>query len=203
MREYPPTKRCSRCRRELPRSEFYKSKARPDGIQTVCKDCTKLNNRKWRDANPDAHLRHYACNPLTDEQREARRTRCERWQRENPERSNENNRRWVAANPAKARAVAVKRSATRKARQLGAFVEYVDPLVVLQRDCGVCGICLEPVDAQGFHIDHIVALARGGEHSYANVQIAHPTCNRRKGTRPQLAVPIVDPNSAPPAVTGR
>jgi 5-methylcytosine-specific restriction endonuclease McrA len=33
------------------------------------------------------------------------------------------------------------------------------------------------------HLDHIVPLARGGEHSYANTQPAHPTCNRRKGAK--------------------
>jgi 5-methylcytosine-specific restriction endonuclease McrA len=28
-----------------------------------------------------------------------------------------------------------------------------------------------------------VPLALGGEHSYANTQVAHPLCNLRKGSR--------------------
>jgi 5-methylcytosine-specific restriction endonuclease McrA len=40
------------------------------------------------------------------------------------------------------------------------------------------GKAASPTD---FHIDHVVALARGGPHAYSNVQIAHPFCNRAKG----------------------
>ena len=29
-------------------------------------------------------------------------------------------------------------------------------------------------------LDHVIPIARGGEHSYANTQIAHLTCNIRK-----------------------
>jgi 5-methylcytosine-specific restriction endonuclease McrA len=34
-----------------------------------------------------------------------------------------------------------------------------------------------------FHVDHVVPLARGGEHSYANTQPACPPCNMSKGAR--------------------
>jgi 5-methylcytosine-specific restriction endonuclease McrA len=70
-----------------------------------------------------------------------------------------------------------------RARKRGAFVEDVEPLVVLERDDGVCGICGEDVDPTFFDIDHVIPLARGGEHSYRNVQVAHRRCNARKGAR--------------------
>lgn len=71
-----------------------------------------------------------------------------------------------------------------RAKRLGArFVEYVDPLVVLEADDGACGICGEDVDPDRFDIDHTFPLGPYGEHSYANVQAAHPACNRRKGGR--------------------
>jgi hypothetical protein len=73
------------------------------------------------------------------------------------------------------------RNDRRRARLLGAFVEHVQPLIVLERDDGACGICGGDVDPTDFHIDHVVALARGGPHAYSNVQIAHPFCNRAKG----------------------
>lgn len=53
-------------------------------------------------------------------------------------------------------------------------------LVVLEMDDRVCGICGEDVDPFDFHVDHIIPLAEGGEHSYANVQVAHPSCNTSK-----------------------
>jgi 5-methylcytosine-specific restriction endonuclease McrA len=68
----------------------------------------------------------------------------------------------------------------RVARQYRAYVEDVHPLVVLERDDGVCGICGEDVDPQNYHVDHIVPLAKGGEHSYRNTQAAHPACNMKK-----------------------
>lgn len=71
----------------------------------------------------------------------------------------------------------------RYARKVSVFVEHVHPLVVLERDDGVCGICGTDVDPTDFHVDHVMPLVRGGEHSYANVQLAHPVCNQRKGDR--------------------
>ena len=35
------TKVCSRCKRELPISEFTKDKSRVDGLQNYCKGCNK------------------------------------------------------------------------------------------------------------------------------------------------------------------
>lgn len=70
-----------------------------------------------------------------------------------------------------------------RARKREAFVERVIPGVVFERDAGICGICGEMVDPARFHIDHIVPLVRGGEHSYANVQVAHPHCNHVKSDK--------------------
>lgn len=72
---------------------------------------------------------------------------------------------------------------TRRARERNAFTEEVNPISVLTRYNGLCGICNRRVNPERFHIDHIVALSNGGEHSYMNTQPAHPTCNLRKGAR--------------------
>lgn len=72
---------------------------------------------------------------------------------------------------------------SRRAQKRNQFVEKVDPQEVYERHQGMCGICGDPVDRDCFHIDHIVPLARGGEHSYSNCQPAHPLCNYRKGAR--------------------
>lgn len=42
------TKICSKCKRELPISEFYKDKSRSDGLRSTCKDCTKNNVKEYR-----------------------------------------------------------------------------------------------------------------------------------------------------------
>lgn len=76
----------------------------------------------------------------------------------------------------------------RRARLKGARVdENVSPQRVFERDGWICRICRKPVkrEAQVPHpkaptLDHIVALALGGAHSYENAQCAHFICNARK-----------------------
>lgn len=36
------TKVCSKCKRELPTTEFHRNKTTKDGLQRHCKECTKL-----------------------------------------------------------------------------------------------------------------------------------------------------------------
>ena len=78
-----------------------------------------------------------------------------------------------------------RKTQVRLARKRGATAaEYIDRKIVFARDEGICGICEAPADPADFHVDHIVPLSRGGEHTYRNVQVAHPICNLRKGGRP-------------------
>jgi 5-methylcytosine-specific restriction endonuclease McrA len=70
-------------------------------------------------------------------------------------------------------------------------VEDVWRSKVYERDHWHCQLCNKPVrrDKPVPHplaptLDHIVPLARGGEHSYANVQLAHFICNAVKSDGP-------------------
>lgn len=74
-------------------------------------------------------------------------------------------------------------SSLRRARKAGAFIERVYRSVVFKRDRGMCGECHMPVAFQQWELDHIIPLSKGGAHSYNNVQVTHPICNRRKGVR--------------------
>jgi 5-methylcytosine-specific restriction endonuclease McrA len=74
-------------------------------------------------------------------------------------------------------------SARRRARLNHAGAELVNPLVVLERSDGICGIGGFDVDPTNFHVDHVTPISRGGLHVYSNVQAAHPTCNLRKSAR--------------------
>ena len=56
-----------------------------------------------------------------------------------------------------------------------------------KRDHGICAICGKPVnmsldtnDNEYGSIDHIVPLAKGGTHTWDNVQLAHRICNSLK-----------------------
>lgn len=96
---------------------------------------------------------------------EPTRARAHRWEREHPE---------------------VRQD--KRAKKKGAFVESVDRQVVFERDGGVCQLCRLPVDADDWHLDHVIPLSRGGLHCYSNVQVAHPRCNMVKHAKVPLAV---------------
>jgi hypothetical protein len=75
----------------------------------------------------------------------------------------------------------------RKARKRGASVEPIYRARVFERDGWKCGVCHKrvPRTATVPHplaptLDHIIPLAGGGSHTYANVQLAHFICNSRK-----------------------
>jgi 5-methylcytosine-specific restriction endonuclease McrA len=83
-------------------------------------------------------------------------------------------------------------------RQTGATYEPIDPKKVFERDGWVCHICGKKMRRSliGGHklgptVDHLVPLARGGDHTYANVAAAHMICNATKrsfGGGEQLAL---------------
>ena len=79
-----------------------------------------------------------------------------------------------------------KRRALERGAKMG---EAIDPLAVFDRDgwrCGVCGCKTQKTKRGTYHpkapeLDHIVALASGGAHTWGNVQCACRECNGKKG----------------------
>lgn len=75
-------------------------------------------------------------------------------------------------------------AARRRARKANApVVEKVSRAEVWKRDNGICHICKRKADPNDWHLEHIVPLAFGGEHSCRNVAVSHPFCNMSKGVR--------------------
>ena len=62
---------------------------------------------------------------------------------------------------------------TRQAKILATSVEFIDYALVIRMAKGVCQICHEPFGIEKIEIDHIIPLAKGGSHTYENVQAAH------------------------------
>lgn len=111
---------------------------------------------------------------------ERRRPTDRRWRAANREKTREATRRFAQNHPDKIRDNTARQRARRKPVLVAGAVCRLD---VWARDNGVCGICGQSADPASWHVDHIVPIARGGIHAMSNVQVSHPTCNRRKGTR--------------------
>ena len=87
----------------------------------------------------------------------------------------------------------------RKARKRAAFVDDVKWSEVMERGGWACHLCGGKIpkarkwpDPLFGTVDHVLPLAKGGEHSYANCKPAHLSCNCSKGDKPlgQLGLPL-------------
>lgn len=86
-------------------------------------------------------------------------------------------------------------SQRRRARERAARVAPVNRPMIFERDGFICQLCMKPLDMDAVapnslspSIDHIVPLARGGDHGPENVQAAHLGCNTRKGANISVLV---------------
>lgn len=86
------------------------------------------------------------------------------------------NKDWHIANPMSRRL----REAKRRARAGGQLT--VDPEVIEELFCLQDGLCFWTGDsiADGFEVDHIVPLSRGGMHEVSNLALVTKSANRRK-----------------------
>lgn len=117
-----------------------------------------------------------------------RREVLRRWKEKNPERWREIARgvkqRAFQRDPTKVRDYKLKRQAIREARIRGAGeIEEIGIQELMERDGFLCGLCCSPVERRNASIDHILPVARGGSHTWRNVQLAHLRCNQVKGAR--------------------
>ncbi|MCY1278184.1 hypothetical protein D9M69_394820 [compost metagenome] len=83
------------------------------------------------------------------------------------------------------------RDAKRRALKRSSAVERIEPVKVFERDGWVCHLCgiktlkskRGTTHPRAPELEHIVALADGGTHTWGNVACACSACNRAKGSR--------------------
>jgi 5-methylcytosine-specific restriction endonuclease McrA len=162
-------------------------------------DKKRERNARRRDENPekirrgDARYRaqnraHWAtANPYADPSPK----RCGGCKQDRP-------RLDFSTNPGKAsglrtycRGCAATRTAERRAKVKGQWVEYVSRSVLWERDGGLCYLCGLPADPARWDLEHIDPIDNGGEHSYINTAVSHPSCNYAKGAKPWPVVAFV------------
>lgn len=76
--------------------------------------------------------------------------------------------------------------------------QRIDPIKVFERDawrCGICGCKTHKSKRGSYHprapeLDHIVALANGGGHTWDNVQCSCRSCNGKKGATNYGQIPL-------------
>jgi len=203
------TRRCYLCKRDLPLEQFRTIASsqkrgakvyRYTGPSSDCRDCNREYKREQRRKRAEATGKPYSNRADAKRARERRavdrkvaRAVCLAFRalvRPSPE---ERRRKAIAgivrrqrerynADPeyqAKVKANKIRRKRARRGTQ----VVPVNRERVAERDAWRCGLCGGEVDRETWSLDHIRPLSRGGEHTYENVQLAHLSCNSRKGNR--------------------
>ena len=157
---------CIECQKERGRQRYAEN---PEGFAARMAEreslCSAAQRQKaWRERNPgEAALR------------------CQASRAKDPQKSASNSSRWRAANQDALRA----RNGRQRAVKLSAEGEYspddVSALKVRQE-----GLCAGPCSSRledGFHVDHIYPLSRGGTNWPDNLQLLCPKCNCSKGAK--------------------
>lgn len=189
---------CSKCERVLPLDEFPPSTGKTCGWH--CRCCRTEQKREARRRLAEATGKPYSNRAEAKRAREQRafdrrmaRAVCLAFHalvRPSPEerrlKATADSVRWQRerynADPDYQAKVKAKKIRRKRARR-GTQVVPVNRERVAERDAWRCGLCGGEVNRETWSLDHIEPLSRGGEHTYENVQLAHLSCNSRKGNR--------------------
>lgn len=185
-------KRCPRCSRDLPVLDFSLTRTTTDGLSPWCRECSteegKARRERYRTrwTQEDPYLNTSA-------------KRCGYCRQHRPREDFSTMPTAADGLRNRCRSCANALQAARQARKFGQWVEHVDRSVLWERDGGVCYLCGLLADPARWDVEHVHPISAGGEHSYANTAVSHPSCNYSKGAREWPSVswdpfsPFADP----------
>lgn len=171
------TRTCSECEQRLPIKDFHKDKNATDGYRSKCKKCRIKLVKKWY---------------LNNRQRQANREKIRR--QSNKEKYTEKEALRYIKDREKRIALATEHSHLRKARRKKTKIERGISKLALKKKFGTkCYYCGKEMDFsvgkdRKFNrdmatIEHLIPLARGGEHTFENTVLACRHCNISKNAK--------------------
>lgn len=172
------TRRCRDCGEAKPLDHFPQDRSGTKGRRASCKPCHTAQAKAW-----------YA-----DNMERQRRRQVERYHRDIDKSRAMDKLRYERHKPKR---IALVTEAVHRRRALMKQVEYEPGITVkaLRKrhgdDCCYCGVTMQftPGDGHTFvplkaTIEHIVAITRGGGHTWANTALCCWQCNVRKNAKP-------------------
>jgi 5-methylcytosine-specific restriction endonuclease McrA len=106
--------------------------------------------------------------------------RVKAWQTANQDKVKRNKRKWVETHPDQVRLNGSIQAARRR-NAVGHFTK-ADIDAIFKAQSGKCAYCRTSL-ANGYDIDHIVALKNGGSNWPSNLQLCCDSCNSRKTSK--------------------
>jgi 5-methylcytosine-specific restriction endonuclease McrA len=195
-------KRCIACKNWKDAQDFGKKASGKDGLQARCRECRKIDSRKYYESNVEKfkmyHIAHAESKleymkQYRKDNKERLNTMSRKYMKENYETIREtrkNNPEWDAKyrRTEKGRNVAYKGSLKRRSYKHKVIFKPHERTTILERDnwtCQCCGIKVndnKETNPQKAEIDHIIPISKGGNSEPSNLQILCRTCNRRKSS---------------------
>ena len=184
------TKTCTKCLRDKSISDFCRSKGSKDGFNYWCKLCANEHRSAWSKSNPgkakactdewvkNNHARKNASrvawnNASKDRIAELRAI----YRKENAGKIKAVNDAWRKANPDAARVN--KHNRRTQSMNGGGKLSKGLSVKLFSLQNGRCACCTKKIDV-GFHMDHIMPLAKGGKNDDSNIQLLCKECNLKK-----------------------
>jgi len=171
------TRTCSECEERLPIANFHKDKNASDGYRSKCKNCRLKMVKKW-----------YLKDVIT------RRKVASDRRKKDPEKARKDDLERYGRDREKRIALATEHSHLRKARKKKTKTERGISKLALKKKFGTkCYYCGKEMDfsvgkGRIFNrdmatIEHLIPLARGGEHTFVNTVLACRYCNISKNSK--------------------
>lgn len=142
-------------------------------------DREKGRHKEWAEKNL-CHLRTYERTRYKSDP-EPKKQHARNWRRCNPDYNPAACRRYVKNNPEIIRESW--RAARHRRRNAAGSFSPSDVRDIRRMQNGRCAYCEKKVRGPNEHLDHIVALAKGGTNNRSNLQILCELCNKRKSSR--------------------
>lgn len=196
---------CTKCLVSKSVGNFAKDKRAHDGLCFRCKECMSAQNKayrianrealkekadkrraadpglgaryalKWRQTHPErakaGYLEYGKSNKEKIAAKDAKRYAS------NPEKAAAQYAKWIALNPESIRVRAANRRARLKqAKGSHTTTDVLDLLALQKYKCAACACSIK----SGYHVDHIVAISRGGSNDRLNLQLLCRRCNLSK-----------------------
>ena len=163
-------------------------KSNPE-LATACKLKWARNNsgkiKAWANAHPELvkayKLKYHRKNPQA----------ARKWALENPDLNRELKRLWGQRNPGKISEYSNRRRA-RKAKATVGDTAMLFYAFVRSRERIRCYYCGDWVSGQKAHIDHVIALAKEGNHASENLCASCQKCNLKKGVKLPSEIHFID-----------
>lgn len=197
-------KECTKCRETKVINEFYLDKKKKDGLFSACKSCIKRSNKAYKalEVSPETrkayNKKYYSNNSekiikkvqdrlLVKDNKENKIAYDKEYSSKNRDRYNECQRKYAKTDSGKA-SQSVRRTLRRERIIITDDSTITkDALVELfieqNNKCFHCGIVLDKETPRAIHLDHIIPLSKGGQHTLSNVKWSCADCNMKKGCK--------------------